>query len=91
MTEAEVVETAFTAGGAVGVLVALGVIARQLPAVLGALHAWHLDVKRMNLLRHQFDQTRSTESNRYLYPPSELCGPDESQPAASVRETDGAP
>lgn len=50
-------------------LYAVALIMKNLPAVLDSLHSWHVDIKRLRFLRHQFDQTGRTEANVYLYPP----------------------
>ncbi|GAA1761313.1 hypothetical protein GCM10009795_004680 [Nocardioides hankookensis] len=80
MNEAELINAVLAASGIGGVLIAFGLIMKNLPAVLSALHAWHLDIKRMNYLRHQFDQTRYAD-NVYLYPPAaEESKPEQIEP-----------
>jgi len=80
MNEAELIKAVLAAGGIGGVLFAIALIMKNLPAVLGALHAWHLDIKRVNYLKHQFDQTRHAD-NVYLYPPAaEESKPEQIEP-----------
>lgn len=85
MNEFDVVNAALAVGSVGGAMVATAIIMKNLPAAIDSVREWHLGVKRLNFLKHQFDQTRQVE-NTYLYPPAvvELPAP---QPSTGEQST----
>lgn len=84
MSETDVFSAVLAAGGVGTVLLAAALVVKQVPAIVTSIHAWHLDIKRLNLLKHQFDQTRRTDANIYLYPPTEPLSPEASAAGETV-------